>query len=105
MNIHPCPVYCLFCRQGSTRKHGVYVRKGFHARMGSTAMQDSVQRYRCLNRECKRATFSILPEDVLPLCRFRWSDLVSVQHALGAGTSVYHLARHVWGVGRGMASV
>lgn len=102
MNIHKYPVRCPACHQRSSRKHGAYVRKGFHAPHGATAPAVRVPRYRCLNPACRRTTFSLLPEGVLPLCRFRWSDLLSVWHALAAGTNACHLARHVWHVGLGV---
>lgn len=98
MNIHPCPTSCPSCHVCCTRKHGAYIRKGFHTKNGGTAPVVSVQRYRCLNPRCKRATFSILPAGVLRLCRFRWNDLLSVRQALAMGASGLHLAR-VWHVG------
>jgi hypothetical protein len=60
-----------------------------------------VQRYLCRNKVCER-TFSRLPADVVPYCRFFWPDLLSVACSLATGESCYRLARHVWHVGRGV---
>lgn len=98
MNIHTCPICCPACHQDRFRKHGCYTRKGFHSTEYGATVEVSVPRYRCLNPRCKRATFSILPAGVLRLCRFRWRDLLSVRHALAAGTSGRYLAR-MWHVG------
>ena len=102
MNIHKCPPTCPSCHACCTRKHGQYTRNGFHSTKSTATVKVTVPRYRCLNPRCKRVTFSILPPGVLPFCRFRWKDLLSIRQALDAGQNAYHLACHVWHVGLGV---
>lgn len=59
-----------------------------------------VQRFRCLNQECKRCTFSVLPPMVLRYSRFFWPCLLALGQALASGSSMYHQARYVWHVER-----
>lgn len=92
------PFACPSCRWRSFRRHGCYVRKGFHAPNHAVALTVKVPRYRCLNPDCGRCTFSVLPRYVLPYCRFYWFYLLSVRDCLSRGSTVYHLARHVWHV-------
>jgi hypothetical protein len=108
MNIHVCPLnntvdpepaFCPGCHSRNHRKHGVYLRKGFHLRSRTISIPMAIQRYRCLNTECPRCTFSILPPMVLRYCRFFWPCLLAVRRALNNGATCYHLARYVWLVG------
>jgi len=96
----PEPVFCPGCHSQDHCKHGVYTRKGFHIRSGIVTLPITVQRYRCRNKDCIRRTFSVLPPLVLHYCRFFWPCLLAVKKALVAGLTCYHLAKHVWRVGR-----
>jgi len=61
-----------------------------------------VQRFLCLNKECSRCTFSVLPPMVLRYCRFFWPCLLALEQALATGSTPYHQAQHVWHVGWGV---
>jgi hypothetical protein len=87
-----CP-YCGFIR---CWKHGAYERKGFH--MPSSEPQHGtvvVQRYQCRQPSCGH-TFSILPEEVLPYCRFFWNGLLQIAATLTEGKSAYWIAKYQW---------
>ena len=90
---HPrCPI-CGFKR---CWKHGKYRRKGFHRPHAELLLTPvPVQRYLCLAPPCG-ATFSGLPEGVLPYCRFFLSDLFSLADTLDEGWSAYWIAKHQW---------
>lgn len=90
---------CPCCGCPSSSGHGSYVRKGFHVPNRAVALPVRVRRYRCLNPDCRRRTFSILPRNVLPYCRFYWFYLVSLKESLCRGATVNSLAQHVWHVG------
>ena len=93
-----CPAcHCTFCRS-----HSSYSRKGFHRQSKALVIEIPVQRYLCLNKDCPRCTFSVLPPMVLPYCRFFWPSLLVVRQSLASGSTPYHLAQHVWYVGRGV---
>jgi hypothetical protein len=78
-----CP-YCGFSRSW---KHGKYRRKGFHRPLvGPRQELVAVQRYVCRAPPCDR-TFSELPEDVLPYCRFFLSDLLGIEDDWTEGKS------------------
>lgn len=96
----PEPVFCPGCHSHDHCKHGVYTRKGFHIRSGIVTIPTTVQRYRCRNMDCPRCTFSVLPPMVLRYCRFFWPCLLAVKMALVDGLTCYHIARHVWQIGR-----
>lgn len=96
----PVPVFCPGCHSHDFRKHGVYTRKGFHIRGAVATIPLVVQRYCCRNVDCPRSTFSVLPPQVLRYCRFFWPCFLAVKKALSDGQTCYHLARHVWHVGR-----
>ncbi len=90
----PCP-YCGFL---NCWKHGKYCRKGFHRPQAELLPEPvPVQRYLCRDPPCKR-TFSELPEDVLPYCRFFLSDLLNLGHTLAEGWSAYWVAKHQWDI-------
>jgi transposase-like protein len=97
MNIHVCPlqqpiapepIFCPGCHSKHFCKHGVYTRKGFHVRSGIIAIPMAVQRYRCLNKECSRCTFSVLPPMTLRYCRFFWPCLLLFRRTHGKGLPI-----------------
>lgn len=107
MKITNCPsvldcvkIICPGCHCTDCRKHGVYTRKGFHQLNISEVIVTPVQRYLCLNPDCLRITFSVLPPMVLRYCRIFYPGLLAIQQALTTGSTPYYLARHVWHVGR-----
>lgn len=87
-----CP-YCGFIR---CWKHSTYKRKGFH-RPRSEQQHGIVvvQRYVCRQPSCEH-TFSILPEKVLPYCRFFWDGLLHIANTLAEGKSAYWIAKCQW---------
>lgn len=91
---HCCPA----CNSPDCRKHGSYVRKGFHSRTRAPVIR-VVPRYRCLNSQCPRRTFSILPPGVLRYCRFLCPSLLSLKAARNNGISACRLALR-WFTGR-----
>lgn len=112
MNIPVCPfknttcnepVFCPGCHSRHNRIHGGYTRKGFHVRGRTIAVPIIVMipRYRCLNKECSRCTFSVLPPMVLRYCRFFWPCLLTVKKAITDRQTCHHLAKNVWQVGWG----
>lgn len=93
-------IFCPACHGTIYRSHSSYVRKGFHRQNKAWVIEIQVQRYLCLNEDCPRCTFSVLPPMVLPYCRFFWPGLLTLRQALASGSTPYCLARHVWHVGR-----
>lgn len=81
-NIVPCP----YCHHPICYRHGHYLRKATH--WFSEIIR--IQRYRC--PPCK-ATHSILPVDLLPLCRWWVEDLIVIGEAFASGLSAYALAK------------
>jgi len=69
-------------------KWGFYIRYLFHG-------DDSthIQRFRCLNRQCPRFTFSILPHPLLPVVRVPLCFMLMLLSMNQKGCSVAHLAR------------
>ena len=109
MKITDCPtesisdyvkIICPGCHCTDCRMHGFYIRKGFHRLDGSEVIEKQVPRYLCLNPDCIRITFSVLPPMVLPYCRFFWPCLLALRQNLASGSTPYHQALHVWHVGR-----
>jgi hypothetical protein len=109
MNINFCPLHyadessdvvvvCPTCHSDQCPKHGRYMRKGFHTLNKSTSLPTPIQRHRCLNPECKRRTFSVLPPMVLRYCRFFWPCLQVIWNKLKCH-SICHIAR-IWNVDR-----
>ena len=90
---------CPGCHCSLYRKHGFYIRKGFHTPNHTIVHPIKIPRYLCLNPECTRCTFSILPPDVMRYCRFFWPGLLVLKSALDAGAVLKRLARNVWHVG------
>ena len=93
-------ITCPRCKTRQLCKHGTYQRKGFHVRGRIMSVTRTVKRYRCKNPLCSCCTFSVLPSGTLRYCRFSCSGLLALKEALRSGASPYHLARHVWHVGR-----
>lgn len=90
-----CP-RCPYCHFPICWRHGFYARKGFHRpRCASTKFELLVQRYLCRSPCCGH-TFSLLPKDVLPYCRFMLTGLFSILKDREAGRSAYWIARHQW---------
>lgn len=88
------PVTCPYCGFHLCWKHGRYTRKGFHRlHAGHKAILREVLRYLCRSPACKH-TFSLLPEDVLPYCRFFLSGWLGIASDLSAGKSVYRIAKY-----------
>lgn len=89
-----CP-YCGFPR---CWRHGSYRRKGFHRSLVDPSRElVAVQRSVCRHPSCER-TFSVLPETVLPYCRFFLDGLLSIAGERAAGKSSYWIAKHRWGL-------
>jgi hypothetical protein len=88
-----CPT-CSYCGFPRCWKHGKYGRKWFH-QLGAELSQEpvAVQRYLCQHPSCER-TFSVLPENVLPYCRFFMSDLLSIVQDRTEGKSSYWIAKY-----------
>ena len=95
-------VTCPRCHSTHNRKHGSYLRKGFHVQKKSSKIPMAIQRYRCLNPSCNVCTFSVLPCCVLRYCRFFYPGLLLVKNALSIGIPPCRLARYVWNVGSGV---
>ena len=90
-----CP-NCPYCGFGRCWKHGTYERKGFHRLPGEQQHgTETVQRYLCLNPPCEH-TFSKLPEEVLPYCRFYLSGLLRIVHDLTDGRTAYWISKYRW---------
>ena len=90
--------FCPFCGFPKSHKHGCYYRKGFHRPQGNALQEPvAVQRYLCRSPPCGR-TFSTLPEEVLPYCRFLWGGLLSIAHDRMEGKTSYWIAKHRWGL-------
>lgn len=93
-------ISCPACHSTFYRSHSSYTRKGFHRGDKAEVIEIPVPRYLCLNEDCPRCTFSVLPPMVLRYCRFFWPSLLALKQALASGSTHYHLAQHVWHVGR-----
>lgn len=92
-------VFCPACHFPDCPYHGTYIRKGFHRENPNTIIQIAVPRYRCLNQACDRRTFSVLPQHVLPYCRFFWPSLLTILHAT-AGKMIPSTLAARWHVSR-----
>ena len=76
---------CTNCNHPHNHKHGSYLRKGTH----KSAIAIRILRRRCLS--CSK-TFSILPQNFLPIMRWRLSTIIRVKKLLASGISVWRLA-------------
>jgi len=89
-------IKCPYCNNNHCWKHGTYTRKGFHSQTPQNGwILRTVQRFLCRDVSCKQ-TFSLLPEDVLPYCRFFYSDLLSIIHQFNQGMTAYSIAHKHW---------
>jgi transposase-like protein len=93
-------VECPYCKTDHHRKHGFYMRKGFHGNSAGLALLIPIQRYRCLNTECPHSTFSVLPPMVMRYCRFFWPCLLSLWKIMESGSQIVHQLASMWNVGR-----
>jgi transposase-like protein len=91
--------FCPACHSFRCQRHGCYYRKGFHLPNYAVIEPMKIQRYLCLNPDCPRSTFSILPDNVMRYCRFFWTGLLALKAALDAGVCAKRLAENVWQVG------
>jgi hypothetical protein len=89
-------IKCPYCGNTKCWKHGHYVRKGFYSpKPGNDWTLQTVQRFLCRDVACKH-TFSVLPENVLPYCRFLWKDFFDIAFLTGQGKTTYHIAKYQW---------
>jgi hypothetical protein len=95
-------IHCPHCNCTYCPKHGRYIRKGFHSKVSSSCFQVEIQRYRCKNKQCKRASFSVLPPMVLRYCRFFWPCLLAVWNEIDSLSPMIIAIAHTWNVGIGV---
>ena len=79
---------CPGCRKPSTRRHSRYFRhlQDLPVQGAAVVVKMQVSRWRCLNRECERETFTDqLPEIVCPHAR-RTQRIAELVHLFGHGT-------------------
>lgn len=95
-------IRCPHCNCTNCPKHGQYIRKGFHSKDRSSCFQVEIQRYRCNNKLCKHASFSVLPPMVLRYCRFFWPCLLAVWDQINALSPMIIAVAHTWNVGIGV---
>ena len=85
------PETCCFCGSTHFWKHGHYIRTGFYwLVLKNPPPEKKIQRYLCKASSCDR-TFSALPEDVLPYCRFFFKDFLHLYENSLKGGSAYSL--------------
>lgn len=94
-----CLIFCPVCHCTDCPYHGRYIRKGFHREASGEVILVVILRYLCLNPACERRTFSILPPNVLPYCRFFWPSILSILQATTVGMNPSTLAER-WHVSR-----
>ncbi len=82
--ITPCPS----CRHPRPIRHGHYFRKATHRTLQIIA----VPRFRC--GPCG-ATHSILPENLLPICRWFLGDVLEIAASLAEGKTRYAIATRI----------
>lgn len=92
---HDCneqrPKSCCFCSGIRIWKHGHYLRTFFYLKTSiNPPMGKKVQRYLCKDATCDR-TFSALPQDVLPYCRFFFNDFCQLYENFEKGGTAYSL--------------
>lgn len=93
-----CTPKCPYCHSRHNWRHGVYTRKGFHGRKGQCqAIIEAVQRFLCRQPSCGHS-FSVLPPEVLPYCRFFLHDALAIEQALLNGSSAYSIATYQWNI-------
>lgn len=88
--------HCPYCDFHICWRHGFYERKGHH-RSHEAPRNDTVVvcRFLCRSPVCEH-TFSRLPVDTLPYCRFFLSGLLSIVQDLAHGEPVHWIARFRW---------
>src|SRR5580704_17381902 len=80
--------FCPGCQEPSTRRHSRYFRhlQDLPVQGAAVVVKMQVSRWRCLNRECERETFTDqLPEIVCPHAR-RTQRIDELVHLFGHGT-------------------
>jgi Domain of unknown function (DUF6431) len=82
LKIVPCP----FCNHPKCHRHGRYFRKATHQVTGLIW----VQRFFC--RPCG-GTHSILPDGLLPICRWHLGNLLVIVKRFSRGETAYAIAR------------
>ena len=85
-----CKIVCTYCSSARRWKHGFYERKGFHSNLSGQPRK--IPRYLCRNPSCNR-TYSVLPPDILPICRFFWSDLITLVPLFASNLSIHQIAK------------
>lgn len=84
-------IRCKFCFFRHCWKHGIYLRTGTHSKYPQNPpVPIPVQRFLCRNPACKR-TFSRLPENTLPYCRFTFKDFLLAAHLFQKGKNAYKI--------------
>ena len=97
-----CKIVCTYCSSDRRWKHGSYERKGFHSKKPEFAGETRfVPRYLCRNPSCNR-TYSVLPPDILPICRFFQPDIITLATLFGSNLSIYRISRFYPGWSRGI---
>ena len=85
------PEVCCFCGSVHIWKHGHYIRTGFYwLTEQNLPPGKSIQRYLCQSPACKRS-FSELPDNILPYCRFFFDDFLVLYEKKLKGTSAYSI--------------
>ncbi len=85
------PDGCPFCYFNRIWKHGSYKRNGFHEKIYDVMPEGkNIQRYLCKSPFCSR-TFSELHEEVLPYCRFYWTDFLRFFCLSFSGKNAYSI--------------
>lgn len=87
--IIPCP----FCRHPNCTRHGNYSRKGTRP-LGPYQTTEVILVPRFLCRPCG-ATHSILPENLLPICRWFLGDVAAIAASLVQGKTLYAIAKRI----------
>jgi zinc-finger of transposase IS204/IS1001/IS1096/IS1165 len=80
--------FCPVCHEPSTRRHSRYFRhlQDLPVQGAAVMVKVQVSRWRCLNRECERRTFTDqLPDIVCPHAR-RTQRIAELVHLFGHGT-------------------
>ena len=87
------PKTCCFCGGFRIWKHGYYYRTCFYLKISiNPPIGKKIQRYLCKAAACDR-TFSALPQDVLPYCRFFFEDFLHLYEYSQKGGSAYSLGK------------
>lgn len=79
-------VRCKNCNHPHHHRHGFYYRKATHRQIRS------IRVLRCQCLRCLR-TFGVLPQDLLPIIRWRLTSVRYISHLLTSGISYWKVAR------------